>query len=158
MAAEIGKSSKSKDLDCFSLALLVILNSNIRKDMLIQDKSIYNAIIQSLANEIGYTQAPSKQSLLVFLNALIGSYGIEIETEFSFMNETLFYIIAHVLSKHIIRTLLKYGRTSFLKDRVKFQSLDGHFPKLTIMMPDTLESAYFDRILCNIKMGLFLVV
>ncbi|XP_052076731.1 uncharacterized protein LOC127714719 [Mytilus californianus] len=155
VAAEIEKCNKSKDLNYFSLALVVMLNNNVRKEMLIQDTSIYNELIQSLAKEIGYTQTPSKQSLRVCLSTLIGSYVIETESEYFFMNEMLFYIIAHVLSKHILRTLLKYGRTSFLKDRVKFLSLDGHFPKLTIMIPDTLESAYFDRILCNIKMGLF---
>ncbi|CAG2226041.1 INVS [Mytilus edulis] len=62
------------------------------------------------------------------------------------------------MSQHILRSLLKYGKASFLKDRVQFLSLNGHPPKLTIMIPAVLEKAYFDRILIDIKQGLFLDV
>ncbi|XP_076117420.1 uncharacterized protein LOC143085123 [Mytilus galloprovincialis] len=161
VAAEIEKYNKTKDLHYFSLALLVILNNNVKKENLIDDYNNrnqnrnFNELIHCLANEIGFTQTPSKQSIHFCLNALVGSYCIETEYGYSFMNETLLNIIAHVMSEHILRSLLKYGKTPFLKDRVQFLSLNGHHPKLTIMIPVVLERAYFDRMLIDIKQGLF---
>ncbi|VDH98310.1 E3 ubiquitin-protein ligase KEG [Mytilus galloprovincialis] len=161
VAAEIEKYNKTKDFHYFSLALLVILNNNVKKDKLVQDNNnrvqdaYFIELIRFLANEIGYTQIPSKQSILFCLKALVGSYCIETEDGFSFMNETLLNIIARVLSQQILRSLLKYSKTSFLKDRVQFLSLNGHHPKMTIMIPPVLEKAYFDRILIDIKQGLF---
>ncbi|XP_071124951.1 uncharacterized protein [Mytilus edulis] len=161
VAAEIEQYNKTKDFHYFLLALLVILNNNVKKDKLIHDNNnrvqdaYFFELIRFLANEIGYTQIPSKQSILFCLKALVGSYCIETEDKFSFMNETLLNIIAHILGQHILRSLLKYGKTLFLKDRVQFLSLNGHPPKLTIMIPGILEKAYFDRILIDIKKGLF---
>ncbi|CAG2226043.1 unnamed protein product [Mytilus edulis] len=161
VAAEIEKYNKTKDLHYFSLALLVILNNNVNKDKPIKDNNnrvqdgYFNELVRFLANEIGYSQKPSKQSILLCLKSLVGSYCTETEDGFSFMNETLLNIIAHVMSQHILRSLLKYGKSSFLKDRVQLLSLNGHPPKLTIMIPDILEKAYFDRILIDIKQGLF---
>ncbi|XP_076117422.1 uncharacterized protein LOC143085125 [Mytilus galloprovincialis] len=161
VAAEMEQYNKTKDFHYFSLALLVILNNNVKKDKLIHDNNNriqdgnFSELIRCLANEIGYTQTPSKNSILLCLNALVGSYCMETENGFSFMNETLLYIIAHVMSQHILRSLLKYGKSSFLKDRVQFQSLGVRPPKLTIMIPPVLEKTYFDRILIDIKQGLF---
>ncbi|XP_063415853.1 ankyrin-1-like [Mytilus trossulus] len=161
VAEEIEQCNKTKDLHYFSLALMVISNNNVKKEKLIQDNNNqnqdrhFNELIHGLANEIGYTQVPSKQLILFCLNALVGSYCMETEDGFSFINETLVYIIAHVMSQRILRSLLKYSKTSFLKDRVQFLSLKGHPPKLTIMIPLVLEKAYFDRILIDIKQGIF---
>ena len=119
LSAEIQRSN-TYDIDFITLALFVVkddnVDSNIFKD--VNDKE--NKMLNDLSTELGQTICPQKQLLLEIISKLEGTYVKKTDKGFTCIHRNLFDIIAFCVGSSIIRTIIKHGISSFIKERLQF--------------------------------------
>jgi hypothetical protein len=91
---------------------------------------------------------------MVWHSSVEGTYVKKTDNGFTCIHKNLFDIIAFCIGSSIIRTVLKHGSSSFIKERLQFKSLNVKHDPLTIMLPPENEDLYFQRLLIDMKKGL----
>ena len=145
---------KAYDVDYIALALLVVKDDNVDSNILKDVNEKENNMLNDLSTELCHTICPHKQLLLESLSKLDGTYVKKTDNGFTCIYKNLFDIIAFCIGSSIIRTVLKHGSSSFIKERLQFKSLNVKHDPLTIMLPPENEDLYFQRLLIDMKKGL----
>ncbi|XP_071174347.1 uncharacterized protein [Mytilus edulis] len=146
---ELGEMA-TENIECFfGLVLLVLFNNNLRI-ILFEDRSNrrFNEIFEEVFEELDMSSRPSKSSVLHSLKTLKGTFIKESECSFSAIHDQVFDFIAFFIGKMLLKTILKYGRSTFIAERMSFKFLveittDNDF---VIMLDETHKELYFRRI------------
>ncbi|VDH92288.1 Hypothetical predicted protein [Mytilus galloprovincialis] len=124
----------SPDLFYLALAVLVLFDNNVRKDIFINNNHIYDNMLTSLSNEIGYKKYLSKHLLNLSFIALTDSYVLDQDTHFACLDSILFNALAFCIGPRIIqdtyfeRNLLDM-KTALHNIFIGSQHLEAHFRK-----------------------------
>ncbi|VDI10408.1 Hypothetical predicted protein [Mytilus galloprovincialis] len=149
----------SDSKECFfGLALLVLFNNNLNTS-LFKDKNnkIFNAMFEELFEELEMSNMPSKSSVLSSLQTLKGSFVKESECSFSAIHDKVFDFIAFFIGEKLVKSILNYGNSTFIAERMSFTILDKT-DNFVIMLNEDQEELYFQRIEEEIRSRTFATV
>lgn len=150
---DIENISKASDLSYLALAVLIICGNNVNKDMFNQDNNKYDEMLKFVSKELDFEKKPSKKLLSKYFIALTDSYVLDKGSSFKCLHMNLFNTLAYCMGPSIILSILRYGTTSFITDRMQLEISSENYPKLTIVIPKSSQDVYFERMLLDLKAG-----
>ncbi|CAC5396484.1 unnamed protein product [Mytilus coruscus] len=147
----------------FGLALLVLFNNNLKKN-LFDDRcnKMFNEIFDEVFEELEMSDKPSKLFVLRSLETLNGTFIKVNESSVSAIHDKVFDFIAFFIGKMLLKTILKYGNSNFISERMSFEFSDefteddffwgDEFTEdgFVIMLDKDHEELYFQRIIQEI--------
>lgn len=149
---DIANISKASDLSYLTLAVLIICDNNVKKDMFNLDNNKYDDMLKSVFKELDFEKKPSKQLLSKCFIALTDSYVLDKGSSFECLHMNLFNTLAYCIGPSIIRSILRYGTTTFITDRMQLETSEL-YPELTLLIPRSSQEVYFERMLLDMKAG-----
>ncbi|CAC5392911.1 unnamed protein product [Mytilus coruscus] len=153
LTKEMINIKEKSDIAFLAIALLVVLDNSIERDMLSLENHTIKELLNYLCNECGFKFFPSTTSLLSALSDLIGTYVKEDDNIFSCINDSLFKTLSFIVGNDIIYCILKYGSSKFLANRLQLASIQQEHDESTITVKHEQEELYFKRLLSDIRKG-----
>ncbi|XP_071124012.1 CARD- and ANK-domain containing inflammasome adapter protein-like [Mytilus edulis] len=153
LTEEIGNIKENSDIAFLAIALLVVQDNNIDKQILNLENSDIKDLLNDLCNECGFKYFPSTSVLLSALYDLIGTYVKGTENGFACIHDKLFQNISFIVGSGIIHCVLKYGSCKFLANRLQLASIQQKHDKLVIVVAQEQEKLFFERLLLDIRKG-----
>ncbi|XP_052081616.1 uncharacterized protein LOC127719499 isoform X2 [Mytilus californianus] len=144
----------------FGLALLVLFNNNLKKS-LFEDRCniMFNEMFDGVFEELEMSDRPSRLFVLRSLETLKGTFIKENESSVSAIHDKVFDFIAFFIGKMLLKTILKYGNSYFISERMSFEFLDELTEDdFVIMLDKDHEELYFQRIIQEIGNRNFSIV
>ncbi|CAG2212359.1 unnamed protein product [Mytilus edulis] len=135
------------------LALLVIQDNDIDRQILSLENQTTKELLNDICNECGFKYFPSTTVILETLNHLIGTYVQETDVGFACIHDTLFQNFSFIVGSSIIHCLLKYGNCTFIANRLQLASIQQKHHELVIMVKQEQEDIYFQRLVLDIRKG-----
>ncbi|XP_052090920.1 serine/threonine-protein phosphatase 6 regulatory ankyrin repeat subunit C-like isoform X2 [Mytilus californianus] len=139
------------------LALLVIHNNNLRKD-LFYDNIQFREAFDAIVNYFNLPSRPTLQYVLSCLQTLKEIYISEKANTITTLHDKIFDIIALYFGKKIPKVILQHANGNFIRDRIQFASLNKEHDEFTILIPPELECVYFVRMGMEIERKSFVNV
>lgn len=136
----------------FGLALLVLYNNSLDKK-LFEDRcnKMFNEMFDEVYEELEMSDRPSKLSVLSSIGTLKGTFIKENESSISAIHDKVFDFIAFFIGRMLLKTILKYGKSSFISHRMSFKFLDELIEDdFEIKLDKDHEELYFQRIIKEI--------
>lgn len=152
---EIENIQKSQDLFYLALSVLIVCDNKMQKEFLNQNDHEYDEMLNCVSKELGYGKKISKNLLLLRIIALTGSYLSDKDSYLECLNVNLFNVLAFCIGPSLMNSILRYGTMSFIIERMQPETLCGHYPNLTIIIPKSSLESYFERLLVELKTGSF---
>lgn len=152
---EIEKIRKSPDLFYLALSIMIICDNKVSKEIFNQGEHKSYDMLIFVSKEIGYGGDPTLALLFSHFIALKDIYVLEETHSFECLHLNLFDILTISIAPRIMRSIFVYGKSSFINARMQLETKGAEYSKQTIIVPKTLQMFYFDRILHDIKEGLF---
>ncbi|CAC5366232.1 unnamed protein product [Mytilus coruscus] len=153
LSEEMNNTKEKSDIAFLAIALLVVRDNNIDKQILNLENPEIKELLNDLCNECGFKYFPSTTVLMSALYDLIGTYVKETDNGYVCIHDNLFQILSYIVGSGIIHCLLKYGSSSFLSNRLQLASIQEKHDELVIMVKLENEELYFDRLLSDIRKG-----
>ncbi|XP_052076733.1 serine/threonine-protein phosphatase 6 regulatory ankyrin repeat subunit C-like [Mytilus californianus] len=148
---EIENFLETPDLFCLALAVLIVFDNDVKKNIFNDDNPTYDRLFMCISKEIGYTRYKSKTKLYSSFTALTDSYVSDQESSFACLHVNLFNALAFCIGPKIIHSILLYGTTAFIIDKMQLKTSCSHYPKFTIIIPNSLHASYLKRMLLDMK-------
>lgn len=139
----------SKNEECFfGLALLVLFNNDLQKCLFHERNDIlFNEIFDEVFEELEMSGKPSKLAVLNSLETLKGTFVKGNACSISAIHDKVFDYIAFFIGQMLLKTILKYGDSRFIYERMNFEILnelsDSEF---VIMIDKDHEEMFYRRI------------
>lgn len=150
---DIENISKASDLSYLALAVLIICDNNVNKDMFNQDNNKYDEMLKFVSKELDFDKKSLKQLLYKYFIALTDSYVLDKGSSFECLHMNLFNTLSYCIGPSIILSILRYGTTSFITDRMQLETSSEYYPNLKILIPKSSQEVYFERMLLDLKAG-----
>lgn len=139
----------SKNKKCFfGLALLVIYNNNLGK-CLFKERcdNIFNEIFDDVFEDLEMSNKPSKLAVLRSIETLKGTFIKENECSVTAIHDKVFDYIAFFVGGMLLKTILKYGNSRLIFERMSFEFLNElSESEFVIMIDKHHEEMYLRRI------------
>ncbi|CAG2218605.1 unnamed protein product [Mytilus edulis] len=153
LTEEIGNIKKKSDIAFLAIALLVIQDNNIDRQILSLDNQTTKELLIDMCYECGFKYVPSTTVILKALNHLVGTYVQETDVGFACIHDTLFQNFLFIVGSSIIHCLLKCGNCTFIANRLQLASIQQKHDELVIMVKQEQEDIYFQRLVLDIRKG-----
>ncbi|CAC5404353.1 unnamed protein product [Mytilus coruscus] len=150
---EMKNIKEKSDIAFLALALLVVQDNNIDRQLLSLENNTIKELLNNLCNECGFKYFPSTTVLLSALSDLNGTYIKEKDDRFTCNHDKLFQNLSFIIGSGIIHCLLKYGSSTFLSNRLQFASLQQKHDELIILVKPEQEKFYLQRLLSDMRNG-----
>lgn len=137
-----------------ALAVLIVCGNSVKQESFDQDNHTNDKMLKFLSKEIGYGIKPKKHLVRLCLTALTDSYVSENDSSFECLHVNLFNVLAFCIGPNIINSILKYGTTSFITERMQLEKTNKYNTNLTILIPKFSQDLYLERMLLDLKSGL----
>ncbi|XP_052081860.1 ankyrin-2-like [Mytilus californianus] len=139
------------------LALLVVLNNNINKNLFFDAlSSETNNMFDSLFEDCNVSHKFTRSHILSCLLSLEGTFIKESAKTIATRHDRIFDIISLYFGRQIISSILHYGNRNFVRKRIQFESIKEEHNKFTILLPVNKEDLYFKNLHSDILQRKFL--
>ncbi|CAC5424328.1 unnamed protein product [Mytilus coruscus] len=143
----------------FGLTLIVLHNNNLKKSLFEEKHNkIFNDMFDEVYEELEMSDRPSKLLVLRSLQTLKGTLIKESECSVSAIHDKVFDFMAFFIGKMLWKTILKYGNSNFISERISFEFLVESTNDFVIMLDKNHEDLYFQRIEKEISCRKFNIV
>ncbi|VDI00857.1 Hypothetical predicted protein [Mytilus galloprovincialis] len=120
---------------------------------------MFNEMFDEVFEELEMSFRPSRLFVLRSLKALKGTFIKENISSVSAIHDKVFDFIAFFIGKKLLKTILKYGNSYFISERMSFECLDEFKEDdFVIMLDKNHEELYFHRIIQEIGNRNFSIV
>ncbi|XP_052085673.1 serine/threonine-protein phosphatase 6 regulatory ankyrin repeat subunit B-like [Mytilus californianus] len=152
---EINKLKAKSNVSFLALGSLVIFDNYVDKNIFRLDNTQDDHIIRCLWDESKSTVPFSKHSLFLGMKILSETYKYvkEMDTHFSFIHDKLYDIVSYNVGPTFKKSILLYGSSKFIKDRIQFATLNIKLSEYNILLDKEDEAIYFQRLVRLIEEG-----
>lgn len=150
------QSMACKDkLSFFALSFLVISNNKIVIENLKQRSEIFDQISRSICEEFDgeIHFRPTRRSVLSRLERMQNIYTSKLNGSFQTIHDKMFDIVSAYFGPKFLQSILLYGSSAFIANRMLLESLEERKEENIILIPENFEKMYFNRMLRSITEG-----
>ena len=150
----IKKFKSTHDSAYIALALLVVCSNQINKQLLQIGDQRGVKMINDIIEESELNHRPSKKLIYTSMERLTSTYLRETKSYFTSIHDRVFDMVSQYIGPSFIRSILLHGESSFIGNRLKFESIKEQDDDLLIGVPRESEELYFSRMYDDLKQGL----
>jgi hypothetical protein len=111
-------------------------------------------MINDIIEESELNHRPSKKLIYTSMERLTSTYLRETKSYFTSIHDRVFDMVSQYIGPSFIRSILLHGESSFIGNRLKFESIKEQDDDLLIGVPRESEELYFSRMYDDLKQGL----
>lgn len=146
IADEVEQFRSLGDTVFLAFAVLIICGNKVNKNLFHSNSDIYKRMLPELLEELGFNGNSSNASLLSTFIAIQDLYVLEKTTWFESLHKNIFLMISHCISQHMIRSIILYGESSFIQERLRRSSSGENGSKFDILVPEQYKDMLSNRL------------